>query len=278
MNYYQLKLPRQESQEQNEILMAQLSALGYESFEETETSLLAYIQESEYTKDALEDIPFCKALSEDQKLDVALIEEQNWNAVWESNYPPVLVDDRCYIHAPFHEKKPEVEFNILINPKMAFGTAHHETTAQIIKLLLEEDIYGKEILDMGCGTGVLAILASMKGAFHIDAIDNDPWAFNNTKENVVLNNIKNIQTFLGDASLLTQPEKYDVVFANINKNILLRDILAYSHVLKPKGFIYFSGFYEADLKEIKNAASENSMHYIRHISQNNWVAAIFQKA
>lgn len=277
MNYYQLKLPRQESQEQNEILMAQLSALGYESFEETETSLLAYIQEPDFSKKVLEAIPLCKALSKDQKLDVELIEEQNWNAVWESNYPPVLITDRCYIYAPFHKKKPEVEFNILINPKMAFGTAHHETTAQIIKLMLDEDIYGKEILDMGCGTGVLAILASMKGALHIDAIDNDPWAFNNTEENVELNHIKNIQAFLGDASLLTQSEKYDVVFANINKNILLRDIPAYARVLKSKGFIYFSGFYEADLKEVKDKAAENSLQYIRHIAQNNWVAAIFQK-
>ncbi|MBE0650778.1 MAG: 50S ribosomal protein L11 methyltransferase [Bacteroidales bacterium] len=277
MNYYQLKLPIRESQEQNDILMAQLSALGYESFEETETLLLAYIQENDFSKETLAEIPVCKELSEKDKLNIEFIKEQNWNAVWESNYPPVLIENKCYIHAPFHEKRSDVDFNILINPKMAFGTAHHETTSQIIKLLLEEDLSGKEILDMGCGTGVLAILASMKGAFHIDAVDNDPWAFNNTEENVEQNNIKNIKALLGDASLLTQSEKYDIIFANINKNILLQDIPTYSKALKPKGDIYFSGFYEVDLEQIKSKALENSLHYIKHISKNNWVAAVFRK-
>lgn len=277
MNYYQLKLPRQESQEQNDILMAQLAGIGYESFEETENLLLAYIQEPDFSKDALEDIPVCKELSAVNKLEIEFIQEQNWNAVWESNYPPVLIADRCYIYAPFHDKKPEVEFNILVNPKMAFGTAHHETTSQIIELILDADLKGKEILDMGCGTGVLALLASMRGAIHIDAIDNDPWAFRNTDENINLNDIDNISPFLGDASLLTEAAKYDVVFANINKNILLRDIPNYSYGLKPAGTIYFSGFYESDIDQIKSKASESALHYVRHISKNNWVAAIFQK-
>jgi len=277
MNYYQLKLPRQESQEQNDILMAELAGIGYESFEETENALLAYIQEPDFSKEVLEDISICKDLIDNDKLQVELIQEQNWNTVWESNYLPVLIGNKCYIHAPFHEKKPEIEFNILINPKMAFGTAHHETTSQIIKLILDENIYGKEILDMGCGTGVLAILASLKGALHVDAIDNDSWAFNNTEENAEGNNIKNIQPILGDASLLTQADKYDVVFANINKNILLRDLPNYSYVLKSGGIIYFSGFYESDLVQIKSKAAESSLRYVKHIVKNNWVAAIFQK-
>lgn len=277
MNYYQLTLPRLESQEQNDILMAQLSMLGFESFEETENSLLAYIQESDFSKEALEEIPACKLLSDNGKLKIEYIKEQNWNKVWESNYPAVLIADRCYIYAPFHEKRPEIEFNILINPKMAFGTAHHETTSQIIELVLDENLEGKEILDMGCGTGVLALLASMKGAGHIDAIDNDPWAFSNIEENIVLNNISNITPLLGDASLLTVKEKYDIIFANINKNSLLRDIPAYSGVLKSTGTIYFSGFYEADLRQVKTKAKESSLEYLKHISRNNWVAAVFQK-
>ncbi len=277
MNYYQLKLPRQEAQEQNDILMAQLAAIGYESFEETEDSLLAYIQEPDFSKDTLEDVPVCKGLRTSNKLKIELIQEQNWNEGWESNYPAVLIADRCYIYAPFHAKKPEVEFNILVNPRMTFGTAHHETTAQIIELILDADLKGKELLDMGCGTGVLALLASMKGARHIDAIDNDPWAFRNTEENAKLNEIENVFPLLGDASLLTEATKYDFVFANINKNILLRDIPNYSHVLKSAGTIYFSGFYEADLNQIKNKASENALHYVRHIVRNNWVATIFQK-
>ena len=277
MNYYQLTLPRQESQEQNDILMAQLSMIGFESFEETEDSLMAYIRESDFSKEALEEIPVCKSLSDNNKLNIELIHEQNWNAVWESNYPAVNIANRCYIYAPFHEKKPEIEFNILINPKMAFGTAHHETTAQIIELILDENLQGKKILDMGCGTGVLAILASMKGAEHIDAIDNDSWAFQNTQENVGLNHLNNIDAFHGDATLLTQPNKYDIVFANINKNILLRDIPSYSHVLKPSGTIYFSGFYESDLEQVKEKGSGNSLKYLKHVSRNDWVAAIFQK-
>ena len=277
MNYYQLTLPKQETQEQNDILMAQLSMLGFESFEETEDSLLGYIQESDFSKEVLEEIPVCKSLIDSDKLELELIQEQNWNAVWESNYPPVIVADRCYIYAPFHEKRSDIEFNILINPKMAFGTAHHETTAQILELILDENLKGKEILDMGCGTGVLAILASIKGAKHIDAVDNDSWAFKNTEENIELNHRDNIDAFLGDAALLTQPDKYDIIFANINKNILLRDIPSYSYALKSSGIIYFSGFYEADIDQIKETAAENSMKYLKHISKKDWVAAVFQK-
>lgn len=278
MNYYQLRLPLQGSQEQNDILIAQLSVVGFESFEETENSLLAYIPESNFSKEALADIPLCKTLSDSNKLELEFIQEQNWNAVWESNYPAVLIANRCYIYAPFHQKRPEIEFNILINPKMAFGTAHHETTSQIIELILDENLKGKEILDMGCGTGVLAILASMKGACHVDAIDNDPWAYQNTEENVKLNSLNNIGAFLGDANMLTQAEKYDVVFANLNKNTLLHDMAAYSHVLRPSGIIYFSGFYEADLSQMENHAKENALEYLKHGSRNNWVAAVFQKA
>lgn len=277
MNYYQLKLPGQETQEQNDILIAQLSMIGFESFEETEDSLMAYIGESDFSKEALEEIPVCKSLSDNDKLEIEFIHEQNWNAVWESNYPAVNIASRCYIYAPFHEKKPEIEFNILINPKMAFGTAHHETTAQIIELIMDENLKGKEILDMGCGTGVLAILASKKGANHIDAIDNDSWAFQNTEENVELNHLNNVDAYLGDASLLKQPDKYDMAFANINKNILLKDIPFYSHVLKPSGTIYFSGFYESDLNQVKEKAHEYSLKYLKHISKNDWVAAVFQK-
>lgn len=277
MNYYQLKLPRQGSQEQNDILLAQLSGIGYESFEETENELFAYIREAGFSRETLNTIPICKVLSENNKLEIELIPEQNWNAVWESNYPAVLIADRCYIYAPFHEKRPEIEFNILIEPKMAFGTAHHETTAQIIELVLDENLKDREVLDMGCGTGVLALLASMKGACHVDAIDNDLWAFRNTEENVRLNQIDNIDPFPGDASLLTQPEKYDVIFANINKNSLLRDIPTYSYVLKPSGTIYFSGFYGSDLAQVRDKAAENTLRYRKHVSRNNWVAAIFQK-
>ncbi len=278
MNYYRLKCPKQPDQEQNEILIAQLADVGFESFEETDTHILAYIQESDYSQNIANEVAPCKEFLTSGEASVAFIPEQNWNAVWESNYPPVTIAGRCYIYAPFHEKRPEIEFNILVKPKMAFGTAHHETTAQIIELMLDEDFSGKTVLDMGCGTGVLTILASLKGAGHVDAVDNDPWSYNNTEENKALNHIKNITTVLGDASFLNnKTEVYDVILANINKNILLNDMPTYARALKTGEKIFFSGFYDSDLEDLKTKAAGLRLQYKSHHTKNKWVAAIFTK-
>ncbi len=279
MNYYQLKCPRQHAQEQNDILIAQLAQAGFESFEETDTHILAYIQEKDYRENLPMEIAVCKQWLAEKQATVVFIPEQNWNAVWESNYPPVLIADRCYIYAPFHKPRPEIEFNILVNPKMTFGTAHHETTAQIIALILEMNFNEKTVLDMGCGTGILAILAAMKGAQHIDAVDNDPWSQDNTEENKAVNNVKNITAILGDASFLEDKKAvYDVVLANINKNILLRDMQAYARAMKPGATIIFSGFYDIDLEDIKTKAAGLRLLYQSHSTQNKWVAAVFNKA
>ncbi len=278
MNYYRLKCPKQSDQEQNEILIAQLAQAGFESFEETDTHILAYIQESDYSQNITDEVVPCKKFLTSGKASVTFIPEQNWNAVWESNYPPVLIAGRCYIYAPFHEKRPEIEFNILVKPKMAFGTAHHETTAQMLELLLDEEVTGKTILDMGCGTGVLAILTSRKGAQHIDAVDNDQWSFNNTEENREINGIQNITTILGDVSFLdNKTEIYDIILANINKNILLNDMPAYAIALKTGGKIFFSGFYDSDLEDLKTKAAGLRLQYNGHHTKNKWVAAIFTK-
>ena len=258
--------------------MALLAGAGFESFEETDTLLLAYIPEKDYSAQVLETVPQCQKQVREGKATVTLIHEKNWNAVWESNYPPILVANRCYVYAPFHKKRPEVEFNILIHPKMAFGTAHHETTAQMIALMLEESFSGKEVLDMGCGTGILAILASMKGAKHVDAVDIDPWSYNNTGENCQANHITNITAVLGDVSFLKgKTEKYDVILANINKNILLADMPAHARALKTGGKVFFSGFYDSDLHDIKTKAASLRLAYDSHRTQNKWVAAVFTK-
>jgi len=277
MNYYELSCPKPDKEELTEILIAELADRGFESFQETATFLMAYAAENDFDKSVIDQIEYCRNMQEKGQLELKLIPDQNWNAVWESNYPPVLIANRCYIRAPFHEEKKEIEFNILINPKMAFGTAHHETTAQIIELMLEEDFHEQEVLDMGCGTGVLAILASMKGAKHVDAIDIDSWSFNNTTENMEINYIQNISPILGDAHFLNRAEQYDSILANINRNILLDDMKFYTKALKPGGKIFFSGFYEVDLPIIQNKAKSLGLVYQLHHSKNDWVAAVFRR-
>ena len=274
MNYYQLKCPKHPEQEQNEILIAHLAEAGFESFEETDTHILAYIGEKNFSEELFNNIPFCQK----RQHSVTFIPEQNWNAVWESNYPPVLIANRCYIRAPFHKEKPEIEFNVLVKPQMAFGTAHHETTAQMIELMLSYNFTNKTVLDMGCGTGVLAILSAQKGARHIDAVDIDTWSYNNTEENRRANHISNITPILSDASFLqNKTATYDVILANINKNILLQDMPAYARALKTGGTIFFSGFYQNDLPDIKTKAAGLRLQYQKHLSKNDWVAAVFTK-
>lgn len=277
MDYYQVVCPDL-SDTENEILIAELSGLGFESFEETEDAILAYIPANKFSKKILEEVGVCKKLLKKGLLKTNLIPDQNWNALWESNYPPVIIKNTIYVHAPFHEEKPGIKYNILVKPKMAFGTAHHETTFQVLEMMLDEDFKDKEVLDMGCGTGVFAILAAMMGARHVDAVDNDPWAYNNSLENVELNN-KNtiIDVYLGDASWLKFKNRYDVIFANINKNILLRDMPFYVPSLKSNGLIFFSGFYERDLEDIKNKAISLGLEYVKHQTKNDWVAAKFVK-
>ena len=177
MNYIQITYPRPENQDLADLLNSDLADLGFESFTEEDDFASAYIPEKDFLLERVLTLVQLGKAHAEGKLQVSMIEDQNWNAVWESNYPPVLIADRCFVHAPFHEKHASAEYNILIKPKMAFGTAHHETTALMAELLLEKDVRGKQVLDMGCGTAVLAILASMKGAEKVFAIDFDEWAY-----------------------------------------------------------------------------------------------------
>lgn len=274
MNYIELNFSIKPQTPFQDILIAELAEIGFESFEETETGLLAYIQEPVFKKEALTKLGSFNSNKIQVHFTEKLIPAQNWNALWESNYDSVLIDDRCYIRAPFHPSKPEIEFEILIEPQMSFGTAHHETTANMISLLLKEDVKGKSLLDMGCGTAVLAILAHKKGASPVCAIDNDECAYKNSIDNVAKNDTKDIQVFLGDATLLND-KKFDIIFANINKNILLADMEAYAQSLNTGGVLFMSGFYLTDLQDIREKASSLGLSYSKHLMKNEWVAAKF---
>ncbi len=275
MDYIKLVCAKPEEPVFTEILMADLADIGFESFEETEENILAYIPEKDFEKSKLKGIDFHTGVKPEQEL----VKDQNWNAVWESNYDSVLIADRVYIRAPFHEHRTDVEFEIVINPKMAFGTAHHETTALIIEYLLEEqnNLQDKTFLDMGCGTGVLAILAVMLGAKEVMAVDNDPWSFESTSENIIINKTPQVKAVLGDAASLSGTEAFDYILANINKNILLNDMAAYEACLNRGGVIWFSGFYESDLEDIKRKAEGLGLRYQSHKVKNSWTSAKFVK-
>jgi ribosomal protein L11 methyltransferase len=259
-----------------EVLMAYLAELEYETFEELETGgLLAYVPKQVFNIERIDALLLEKFESMDIGYNYETIEDRNWNAVWESNYDSVIIADRCLIRAPFHDEDDSMEFQILIEPQMSFGTAHHETTAMMIEYALDAELSNKQILDMGSGTGVLAILASMRGAKEIDAIDNDEWAYKNCVDNVAKNKISNIQVIQGDASVVVK--KYDVIFANINLNILVRDMGVYVKALDSGGFIYFSGFYNSDLKKLQETANQLHLSLVDTNEKNKWMAACFMK-
>lgn len=276
MNYIELSFSIEPQTPFQDILIAELAEIGFESFDETEAGLLAYIQESIFDEKQVKNLSILNNDLVKINFTQKSIQDENWNAVWESNYDSVVIDERCYIRAPFHPSKPNVEFELLIEPQMSFGTAHHETTANMISLLLKEDVRGKSFLDMGCGTGILAILAHKKGASPVCAIDNDEWAYRNSIDNVAKNDASDISVHHGDAALLVD-KKFDVIFANINKNILLADIETYTKSLTKNGKLFMSGFYENDLSDIKAKAEQLGMAYVKHLIKNEWVAVKFEK-
>ena len=260
---------------QHDMLTTMLAEIGFDSFMDEERCLKAYC-----SADCRDDVAVENLLTDSAFFDVHLLKveempDKDWNELWEASYQPVVVNEHCRVRAPFHEPDPSFEFDLVIEPKMSFGTANHETTAQIIQLMLETDFQGKEVLDMGSGTAVLAILAKKLGAAHTVAIDIDEWAYRNAFTNVELNGVSDIEIILGDA--LAIRGQYDVVLANINRNILLRDMHYYVDAMRPGAHVFFSGFYTEDLDSIKAEAEHLGLHYYRHLSRNNWVAAEFVK-
>ena len=260
---------------QHDMLVTMLAEIGFDSFMDDAMSLKAYCSEEKRDDNAVENLLNEPMFSDIRLLKVEEMPDKDWNELWEASYQPVVVNERCQVRAPFHTPDPSFEFDLVIEPKMSFGTANHETTAQIIQLMLETDFKGKEVLDMGSGTAVLAILAKKLGAARTVAIDNDEWAYRNAFTNCELNGISDIEIVLGDA--LAIQGQYDVVLANINRNILLRDMHYYVDAMRENAHIFFSGFYTEDLDSIKAEAERLGLHYCRHLSRNNWVAAEFVK-
>jgi len=256
-----------------EILIAELGYAGFESFVETESGVTAYIQKEEWKEGILDDIQILS--SEEFKFEFSFseIEQVNWNEEWEKNFDSIEVDGKCIVRAPFHPRA-NLEYEIVIEPKMSFGTGHHETTFMMLQHILSADLKNKKVLDMGCGTAVLAILAEMRGASELDAIDIDPWCFENSEENVSRNFCKKIKVELGDASLLSE-KKYDVIIANINRNILLNDMESYRNCLQKGGELYVSGFYKEDLSSIIDCCNKLGFSFVDNKERNNWIAAKF---
>ncbi len=254
----------------SDILIAELGEAGFDSFVETDNGVLAYIKKEEWSEHILDSVQILE--HPNFKIDFSFVEikQENWNEVWESNFELIQVDDQCVVRAPFHEK-PNVRFDIVIEPKMSFGTGHHETTYMMLQHVLGYDFKGKSVLDMGCGTGVLAVLSAMKGAASIDAVDIDNWCYLNSLENIQRNNQEHIKVYEGDASLLNS-QKYDVILANINKNILLSDISIYANCLKEHGILFLSGFYKEDITDISAKCELFGLRFDENFEKNNWVA------
>lgn len=253
-----------------EILIAELGEKPFESFIETEEGFSAYIQKEFWTENVLEDVYLLSSPEFTISYTFEEIEQVNWNEEWEKNFEPIDVDGKCHVRAPFHPKT-SAEFDIVIEPKMSFGTGHHETTHMMIQHLLDMDVADMKTLDMGCGTAILAILAEMKGAHPIDAIDIDNWCYLNSIENAERNNCHQISVYEGDAELL-KGKKYDLIIANINRNILLNDMQQYVDCMNPNGVLLLSGFYNEDIPFIDASCTEKGLTFVKKLERNNWVS------
>lgn len=273
MNYLEFKFSIPVIEPYRDMLLYYLNELGFETHQETPEGLISYILVNDFNEEALEEV--ISDLGQKIKYSYKEIEQQNWNKVWEASFDPVWISDDCVICAPFHDVK-DAEYKIILSPKMAFGTGHHPTTFLITQQLLEENVEGLDVLDMGCGTSVLGIMASMRGAASVDGIDIDEWSQTNSEENLALNNIENMQVELGDVTLL-DGRTYNVILANINKNVLLSDMPEYEKVLTEGGFILFSGFYENDIESIVDRGEELGLTFVESKVRKEWAMVKMKK-
>jgi len=258
------------SEERREILMAFLAAQGFEAFEEPESTLVSCISESQFDLIATKDV--LQEYTNDYSIET--VAPRNWNAEWEQQYQPVILNNFAGIRADFHPPLTGIKYEIVITPKMSFGTGHHATTRLMMQAMKDIDFKGKNVFDFGTGTGVLAILASLLGAAHIDAIDIDEWVVDNAQENIEKNNQHNIRAFIGSKPL--EDEQYDVVIANINRHVLLEHMLTIKNVLKPDGSILISGFYEENIPVLEAAAVNAGLFISSAGIENHWVCLLLQ--
>ncbi len=275
MQYLEYTFTMPSSDMQHDALSVMLCDLGFDSFMDDDNTFKAYCPVGQRDDNAVESL-LRENFDNIKLLNVEIMPDKDWNEEWEASYQPVVVNSKCRVRAPFHQPDDSFQYDLVIEPKMSFGTANHETTSQMMQLMLEADFKDKQVLDMGSGTAVLAIFAKKLGADRTVAIDNDEWAYNNAFTNVALNGCDGIEIILGDAGSI--PDTcFDIVLANINRNILVRDMKSYSKAMHKGSVVFFSGFYVADLGIIAQEAKNVGLSYRRHLSKNEWVAAEFVK-
>lgn len=262
-------------------LICELGGMNYDGFVYTEDGFKAYILTADFREAAVGDLALLRILPEDYRIswEKAEIADQDWNKEWEEHFTPIVVKNRILVRAGFHAPQPEIPYEIIIEPKMSFGTGHHSTTALMLETILDfsSEIKDKQVLDMGCGTGILSIMAAKAGAARITGIDIDEWSYHNAMENIRNNGLRNISVKIGDADLLAEEKDFDFILANINRNILLEDMHHYIRHLSSGGFLIMSGFYTQDLPLIRQKAEEYGLLFRNQKTENNWVAASFYK-
>ena len=261
-----------------DILVAELGEVGFDTFEDNDAGFCAYTTEAAFDLDVVAEIMSRYEGLGELNYSHRTITRQNWNAEWEKNFQPLVIADRVSVRAPFHPAPQGVDYDIVIMPRMSFGTGHHETTALMIENQLDIDHRGLRVLDMGCGTGILAIMAEKLGARQVLAVDVEPWTVENAADNAAENQCRTIECRLGGAEVLAGEAFFDLILANINRNVLLEDMHVYADLLPSGKYILFSGFYEEDLDKIKNEATRQDLIYQRHRTLRSWVSAIFVKA
>ncbi|MVM39792.1 50S ribosomal protein L11 methyltransferase [Spirosoma sp. HMF3257] len=275
MNYTELQLRL--SPDYTDILTAELAELGFESFVETDEGLSAYIIESDFDEKAVQELITKYEGQTAIAYEVSSLEKRNWNAEWERDYEPIEVADQVRVRASFHESDARFRYDIVINPKMSFGTGHHETTAMMLEQQLGLDFVGKSVLDVGSGTGILAILAEKMGAQTILAFDIEEWAVENARENAELNDCPKTTVFQGTIADVDPTTQYNIVLANINRNILLAEIPFYTNLLTKNGYLVVSGFYENDAPDIEQKALEVGLSLANRATTNQWTSLSFYK-